>query len=108
MKWTKTLFNINSLQTDKLPVIFLLGPTASGKTDWAIAWQKEFTDIEIISVDSVMVYKGCDIGSAKPSPETLANHPHHLVDQTTLNNYEKQKQFLSDEDFEDLADRINF
>jgi len=100
VKWTKTLSNINSLQTDKLPVIFLLGPTASGKTDWAIAWQKEFTDIEIISVDSVMVYKGCDIGSAKPSPEILANHPHHLVDQTTLNN------IFSVADFYELAHNL--
>ena len=72
------------MQTSTLPVIFLLGPTASGKTDWAISWQKKFGRIEIVSVDSVMVYKGCDIGSAKPSPETLKAHPHHLVNETSL------------------------
>jgi tRNA dimethylallyltransferase len=72
------------LQASKLPVIFLLGPTASGKTDWAIAWQKKFQRIEIVSVDSVMVYKGCDIGSAKPSPETLKAHPHHLINEVSL------------------------
>ena len=68
----------------KPPVIFLLGPTASGKTDWAIAWQKLFNSIEIISVDSVMVYQGCDIGSAKPIKAILAKHPHHLVDEIEL------------------------
>ena len=72
------------MQTSTLPVIFLLGRTASGKTDWAISWQKKFGRIEIVSVDSVMVYKGCDIGSAKPSPETLKAHPHHLVNETSL------------------------
>ncbi len=72
------------LQTLKLPVIFLLGPTASGKTDWAIEWQKLFTQIEIISVDSVMVYKGCDIGSAKPTADILKAHPHYLVDKVSL------------------------
>ena len=68
----------------KPPVIFLLGPTASGKTDWAIEWQKLFNRIEIISVDSVMVYQGCDIGSAKPTKAILAKHPHHLVDEIEL------------------------
>ena len=72
------------MQASKLPVIFLLGPTASGKTDWAIAWQKKFQRIEIVSVDSVMVYKGCDIGSAKPSPETLKAHHHHLINEVSL------------------------
>ncbi|MDA9370796.1 tRNA (adenosine(37)-N6)-dimethylallyltransferase MiaA [Gammaproteobacteria bacterium] len=72
------------MQTLKLPVIFLLGPTASGKTDWAIEWQKLFTQIEIISVDSVMVYKGCDIGSAKPTADILKAHPHYLVDKVSL------------------------
>ena len=70
----------------KPPVIFLLGPTASGKTDWAIAWQKLFNRIEIISVDSVMVYQGCNIGSAKPTEDILAKHHHHLVDEIDLNH----------------------
>jgi tRNA dimethylallyltransferase len=64
----------------------LLGPTAAGKTDWAINWQKQFEALEIISVDSVMVYKECNIGSAKPSNEILKSHPHHLVNHISLDS----------------------
>ena len=56
----------------KKPIAFILGPTASGKTDLAI----EICDsvpAEIISVDSVMVYEDCNIGSAKPSKNILVN-----------------------------------
>lgn len=60
-------------------VIFLMGPTASGKTDLAIAL-REHLPVELISVDSTMVYKGLDIGSAKPSAEELARAPHRLLD----------------------------
>ncbi len=56
-----------------------MGPTASGKTDLALAIADEFA-CDIISVDSVMVYKGLDIGSAKPDVKTLEKYPHHLVD----------------------------
>ncbi len=56
-----------------------MGPTASGKTDLALSIADEFP-CEIISVDSVMVYKGLDIGSAKPDINTLKKYPHHLVD----------------------------
>ncbi len=56
-----------------------MGPTASGKTSLAIDLHNSFP-IEIISVDSVMVYKGCDIGSAKPTKDILLKHPHHLID----------------------------
>tara|TARA_B100001057_G_scaffold131976_1_gene131243 strand:- start:17062 stop:18000 length:939 start_codon:yes stop_codon:yes gene_type:complete len=63
----------------KKSIIFIFGPTATGKTDLAINLSKKFP-IEIISVDSVMVYKGCDIGSAKPEKKTLEQFPHHLVD----------------------------
>jgi len=61
------------------PVIFLMGPTASGKTNLAFAIADDIP-CEIISVDSVMVYKGLDIGSAKPDTDTLKKYPHHLVD----------------------------
>ena len=70
----------------KKPIIFLLGPTASGKTDWAIKWQNQFDVLEIISVDSVMVYKECNIGSAKPSNTILKKHPHHLVNHISLDS----------------------
>lgn len=67
-------------QTHNLPrAIFLMGPTASGKTDLALALANEFA-AEIISVDSALVYRGMDIGSAKPSADELASVPHHLID----------------------------
>jgi tRNA dimethylallyltransferase len=63
-----------------LPVCFtLMGPTASGKTDLAVALA-EHLPVEIISVDSALVYKGMDIGTAKPDAATLARVPHHLID----------------------------
>lgn len=60
------------------PAIFLLGPTAVGKTDLAIALVEQL-NCEIISVDSAQVYKGMDIGSAKPDAATLARAPHRLI-----------------------------
>ena len=74
------------MKPSKKPIIFLLGPTASGKTDWAIEWQNQFEALEIISVDSVMVYKECNVGSAKPSDATLEKHPHHLVNHVSLDS----------------------
>ncbi len=61
------------------PVIFLMGPTASGKTDLAISLVNSL-NCEIISVDSAMIYRGMDIGTAKPSSEILTQAPHHLID----------------------------
>ena len=74
------------MKVNKKPIVFLLGPTASGKTEWAINWQNKFKDFEIISVDSVMVYKECNVGSAKPSNFILKKHPHHLVNHVSLNS----------------------
>ena len=74
------------MKLSKKPIIFLLGPTASGKTDWAINWQNEFEALEIISVDSVMVYRECNVGSAKPSETILKKHPHHLVNHVSLDS----------------------
>ncbi|MBB5211426.1 tRNA (adenosine(37)-N6)-dimethylallyltransferase MiaA [Microbulbifer hydrolyticus] len=59
--------------------IFLMGPTASGKTDLAMAIS-DHLPVELISVDSALVYRGLDIGSAKPTPEELARYPHRLID----------------------------
>ena len=58
--------------------IFLMGPTASGKTDLAVFLMQHFP-LEIISVDSVNIYRGMDIGSAKPDAETLRIAPHRLI-----------------------------
>jgi tRNA dimethylallyltransferase len=57
----------------------LAGPTASGKTAAALAIA-EALPVEIVSVDSALVYRGMDIGTAKPSPAELARVPHHLID----------------------------
>lgn len=59
--------------------ICIMGPTGTGKTDLAVALRKHFP-VEIISVDSALVYKGMDIGSAKPDAATLAQAPHRLID----------------------------
>ena len=59
--------------------IFLMGPTASGKTDLAMAIS-DHLPVELVSVDSALVYRGLDIGSAKPTAEELARYPHHLID----------------------------
>ncbi|WP_299594433.1 tRNA (adenosine(37)-N6)-dimethylallyltransferase MiaA [uncultured Microbulbifer sp.] len=59
--------------------IFLMGPTASGKTDLAMAISDRLP-VELISVDSALVYRGLDIGSAKPTAEELARYPHRLID----------------------------
>ena len=61
------------------PAIFLMGPTASGKTDLAIALC-EHLPCDIISVDSALIYREMDIGTAKPSAEELARAPHRLID----------------------------
>jgi tRNA dimethylallyltransferase len=61
------------------PIAVLTGPTGTGKTDFALALAHEFP-IEIVSVDSAQVYRGLDIGSAKPTREIRAQVPHHLID----------------------------
>jgi len=66
-------------QRDRPPVIFLMGPTASGKSDVAARLAARFR-LEIVSVDSVQVYRHMDIGTAKPGSDTLAAVPHHLID----------------------------
>ena len=68
------------MQTQFKPqIIFLMGPTASGKTQLAIELCERYP-AEIISVDSAMVYKGMNIGTAKPSAEILRQAPHRLID----------------------------
>ncbi|HEU4375320.1 MAG TPA: tRNA (adenosine(37)-N6)-dimethylallyltransferase MiaA, partial [Telluria sp.] len=59
--------------------VAIMGPTASGKTAAALAIARQIPS-EIISVDSALVYRGMDIGTAKPSAEELASAPHHLID----------------------------
>lgn len=61
------------------PAIFLMGPTASGKTAAAVELVRQLP-VEIISVDSALVFRDMDIGTAKPDAETLVRAPHHLID----------------------------
>jgi tRNA dimethylallyltransferase len=65
---------------DQRPLaIFLMGPTASGKTALALHLADRF-NVELVSVDSALVYRGMDIGTAKPDRATLARYPHRLID----------------------------
>ena len=64
---------------DEIPIICLMGATATGKTDAAAQAFDQF-GAEIISVDSSLVYQGMNIGTAKPDEDFLAKYPHHLVD----------------------------
>ncbi|HET6402015.1 MAG TPA: tRNA (adenosine(37)-N6)-dimethylallyltransferase MiaA [Candidatus Kapabacteria bacterium] len=62
------------------PILVITGPTASGKTRDALALARADPKIEIVSADASLVYRGFDIGTAKPSKEILAEIPHHLID----------------------------
>lgn len=63
----------------RIPIPMIMGPTGAGKTDLALSLAERFP-IEIISVDSALVYRGMDIGTGKPARESLQRHPHHLID----------------------------
>ncbi len=67
------------MNAEQLPTVFLMGPTASGKTDLAVQLV-QCLDCEIVSVDSAMVYRQMDIGTAKPGEEVLRKAPHRLID----------------------------
>ena len=63
----------------ELTALVLTGPTGSGKSAWAWRLAQQLP-VEIISVDSAQVYRGMDIGTAKPDAATRARVPHHLLD----------------------------
>lgn len=67
------------MMTKKIKVIAIAGPTASGKSALALALAKRFGG-EIVSCDSMQVYRGMDIGTAKPTVEEMAGIPHHMID----------------------------
>jgi tRNA dimethylallyltransferase len=77
------------------PVLVLTGPTGMGKSDWA-ARLAEDLPLEIVSVDSALVYRGMDIGSAKPSREMRAAIPHHLIDICEPNETYSAGRFVQD------------
>jgi tRNA dimethylallyltransferase len=66
-------------RAEKLPVFVLTGPTGAGKSSWAERLA-EAAPVEIVSVDSALVYRGMDIGSAKPDRAARRRLPHHLID----------------------------
>jgi tRNA dimethylallyltransferase len=67
------------MHDDRPLAIAIMGPTASGKTALAVEWAERL-GTEIISVDSALVYRGLNIGAAKPDAETLARAPHRMID----------------------------
>lgn len=77
------------------PAILLMGPTGAGKTDLAARLVAQFP-LEIVSVDAAMVFRGMDIGTAKPSPELLARAPHHLIDLIDPAESYSAARFLAD------------
>lgn len=79
MKNTTTQASHAGRGNNDRPVVFLMGPTACGKTDLAAALCDEY-EAELVSVDAAQVYRGMDIGTAKPAREFLRNYPHHLID----------------------------
>ena len=83
-------------QTSALPpAILLMGPTASGKTACALALARVLP-VEIVSVDSALVYRDMDIGTAKPSRDELAACPHHLIDIITPEDAYSAALFCAD------------
>ncbi|AUN94461.1 tRNA (adenosine(37)-N6)-dimethylallyltransferase MiaA [Pseudazoarcus pumilus] len=81
--------------THDSPAIALLGPTASGKTACALALASVLP-VEIISVDSALVYRDMDIGTAKPTADERAACPHHLIDIVTPEQRYSAAQFRTD------------
>ncbi len=79
----------------ELPVFVLTGPTGVGKSDWAIRLAQEAA-VEIVSVDSALVYRGLDIGAAKPSRAVRERIPHHLIDICDATESYSAGRFVSD------------
>ena len=79
----------------KLPVVLLVGPTASGKSAAALDLAEKF-NAEIISIDSALVYRDMNIGTAKPSAQEQARVPHHLIDLISPTEAYSVARFLVD------------
>lgn len=86
---------MSSLAPDQIPLVCLMGPTATGKTD-AAAQLFDVYDAEIISVDSSLVYRGMNIGTAKPDDEFLVQYPHCIVDVRDPNDTYSVADFYHD------------
>lgn len=79
---------------NKIPVIVVVGPTASGKSAYALKKAQELGG-EVISGDSMQIYRGMDIGTAKPTPEEMAGIPHHLIDVADIEEPFSAAKFVS-------------
>lgn len=73
------------LRSATKPLIVVLGPTASGKTTYAIELAKSLGDAEIVNADSRQLYKGMDVGTAKVTQEEMQGVPHHMLDMLNPN-----------------------
>lgn len=87
--------SMSNIKARDIPVICLMGPTATGKTDAAAAIFDQY-DAEIISVDSSLVYSDMNIGTAKPDDDFLARYPHHLVNVRHANDTYSVADFYAD------------
>ncbi len=87
--------HLSAMTAPKPLVVAIMGPTASGKTAAALAIAQTIP-CEIISVDSALIYRGMDIGTAKPNEEELAQVPHHLIDILDPSRSYSVKQFRED------------
>jgi len=83
---------------DAPPLTVLTGPTAAGKSDLALAWARR-VGAEIVTADSMQIYRGLDVGTAKPAPAERAEVPHHLIDVADV------EEIFSAARFAQLADR---
>lgn len=86
---------MSSEPVNAVPVPLIMGPTGAGKTDLALRLAEKYP-IEIVSVDSAMVYRGMDIGTGKPTPEQLQRFTHHLVDILDPSQSYSAGQFVRD------------
>ncbi|MEG0691746.1 MAG: isopentenyl transferase family protein, partial [Oscillospiraceae bacterium] len=68
-----------NIKQTKIPLIVVVGPTASGKTEIAISIAKRYNG-EVVSADSMQIYKQMSIGTAKPTKDEMGEIPHHLID----------------------------
>ena len=83
------------MATEPRPVVLIMGPTGAGKTDLALRLAARFA-VDIVSVDSAMVYRGMDIGTGKPTQDVLERFPHKLVDILDPAESYSAGQFLRD------------
>ncbi|MEE1279622.1 MAG: tRNA (adenosine(37)-N6)-dimethylallyltransferase MiaA [Oscillospiraceae bacterium] len=82
------------MKKDKIPFVAVVGPTASGKTALSIALAKVF-DAEVVSADSMQIYKGMDIATAKPTTDEMQNIAHHLIGFVDISQKFSVAQYLS-------------